>query len=67
MAPIADQMRSQGLITDEDYSEIMAGKTRQAQVREIYRTLNSLQMKSDFFTILQQEQPSLVKELSESE
>lgn len=63
--PLADQLRDQGMLSNEAYAEISAGRTPQAQMRALYGSLDSggNAVKTAFYHILKRENPFLVQEL----
>ncbi|XP_059203805.1 NLR family CARD domain-containing protein 3-like isoform X2 [Centropristis striata] len=54
---IADEMLQMKIMHKEMYSNIMAAPTSQEQMRELYKTLNTLKAKSAFYRLLQEIQP----------
>ncbi|XP_076157365.1 NACHT, LRR and PYD domains-containing protein 1 homolog isoform X3 [Alosa pseudoharengus] len=66
--PIAEEMLSQGLIHKEKHSNIMAARTSEERMREIYKCLQSsgTKGKAQFYQILLLKEPHLVKHLNNS-
>ncbi|KAG5264388.1 hypothetical protein AALO_G00253240 [Alosa alosa] len=66
--PIAEEMLSQGLIHKEKHSNIMAARTSEDRMREIYKCLQSsgTKGKAQFYQILLLKEPHLVKHLNNS-
>ena len=60
---IADIMVAKGIIHNEVYANIQAAKTRQEKMRELYNVLTTVEVKSAFYTILQEKETFLVFEL----
>uniref|UniRef100_A0A4W5M0C2 CARD domain-containing protein n=1 Tax=Hucho hucho TaxID=62062 RepID=A0A4W5M0C2_9TELE len=63
--PIADKLLQRGIILDEAYSNISAAQTRQEQMRELYKALKTVKIKSAFCRILQEKETYLIQELGE--
>lgn len=62
---IADEMLSKGLIYGEKHSNIMAAKTSENKMREIYKCLQSCgtKGKAEFLQILRLQEPYLINQL----
>ncbi|KAK7168580.1 hypothetical protein R3I93_004796 [Phoxinus phoxinus] len=63
--PIADELRSGGMLEYELYSKIKAANTNQEKMRELYEVLHSGgdKVKSAFYSSLEKHEPSLFREL----
>uniref|UniRef100_A0A4W5RH98 CARD domain-containing protein n=1 Tax=Hucho hucho TaxID=62062 RepID=A0A4W5RH98_9TELE len=61
--PIADELLQRGIILDEVYCNIHAAQTRQEQMRELYKALKTVKIKSAFCRILQEKETYLIQEL----
>lgn len=66
--PVAELMLSQGLIHSEKFSNIMAARTSEDQMREIYKCLQSSgsKGKAQFYQILLLKEPQLIRSLGRS-
>lgn len=60
---IADRLKGKNMITKEMYYEILAARTTQDKMRELYKHLNSTEIKAEFYQVLKTKQLSLVREL----
>ncbi|XP_071209407.1 NACHT, LRR and PYD domains-containing protein 3-like isoform X1 [Salvelinus alpinus] len=60
---ISDKLRQRGMIHREAYSKVCAARTSQEQMRELYKVLNTVKVKSAFYRILQEEEPYVVHKL----
>ncbi|XP_076867062.1 NACHT, LRR and PYD domains-containing protein 1b allele 3-like isoform X2 [Brachyhypopomus gauderio] len=62
---IADGLQSKSMISDEMYSSIQAARTSQERMRILYQALTSggRAVEEEFYGILKQKQPFLLKEL----
>ncbi|KAM9400924.1 sterile alpha motif domain-containing protein 9-like [Salvelinus alpinus] len=64
--PILDQILAKSVITDEGYSTVMAKRTTQDQMRELYMgplRASGISAKNIFYEILKELEPLLIKEL----
>ncbi|KAM9400926.1 sterile alpha motif domain-containing protein 9-like isoform 2-T2 [Salvelinus alpinus] len=64
--PILDQILAKRVITDEGYSTVMAKRTTQDQMRELYMgplRASGIRAKHIFYEILKELEPLLIKEL----
>nr|XP_029501802.1 apoptosis-associated speck-like protein containing a CARD isoform X2 [Oncorhynchus nerka] len=66
---IADDLLGKKMIQDETYSNIYAAKTNAKKMRKLFQVVRSggLPIKSAFYTALQTNEPSLVKDLEATE
>ncbi|CDQ60260.1 unnamed protein product [Oncorhynchus mykiss] len=66
---IADDLLGKKMIQDETYSNIYAAKTSVKKMRKLFQVVRSggLLIKSAFYTALQTNEPSLVKDLEATE
>ncbi|KAK9978154.1 hypothetical protein ABG768_019920 [Culter alburnus] len=64
---IADALMSAGIIHREIYSYIQAASTSQGKMRELLDALNTVKAKSDFYDLLKENEPFLVKDLEHQE
>ncbi|KAL3987344.1 nuclear receptor co-repressor 2 [Sarotherodon galilaeus] len=55
--PIADELRQRGMIHPEIYNKIKAAGTSQDQMRELYNSLTTTEVKSAFYRILKEIEP----------
>lgn len=55
--PIADELRQRGMIHPEIYNKIKAAGTSQDQMRELYNSLTTREVKSNFYKILKEIEP----------
>ncbi|XP_036376151.1 NACHT, LRR and PYD domains-containing protein 3-like [Megalops cyprinoides] len=65
--PIADSLLAQGMIQNEEYSDIRAAVTSQEKMRVLYTVLHSggAAVKSEFYRILRDKNSHLVQELEQ--
>jgi hypothetical protein len=64
--PILDQILAKRVITDEGYSTVMAKRTTQDQMRELYMgplRASGIKAKNIFYEILKELEPLLIKDL----
>lgn len=64
--PLADRLRTKGMLHKEAYDEIRAERTSQDKMRRLFTTLDSGgdQMKSFFFSLLQKHERPVLQHLS---
>ncbi|XP_062374828.1 NACHT, LRR and PYD domains-containing protein 1 homolog isoform X2 [Sardina pilchardus] len=65
--PLADRLRSQGMLHAEAYSEIHTAKTSQEKMRELYKALDSGgdRFKSAFYCTLKEHDPQLIQDFED--
>ena len=61
--PLSDKLQSKGMLHEEAYAEIRAEKTRQEKMRRLFDAMQSGGIKSAFYTLLQEIEPHLLKDL----
>ncbi|XP_077078098.1 uncharacterized protein LOC143731254 [Siphateles boraxobius] len=63
--PIADELKSKGMLHGEKYDEIKAEKTSQDKMRKLFESLNSGgdKVKKAFYYLLEKHQPQLFEDL----